>query len=367
MKKEYLGLITDEQNKVNVSQGYWNYGRLVEGEKQLDPLLNWGCNVLGFFRHDIYDYVFDNIKKYKHEVAESIVSDRDDIFLNDVNFTLSEKLYEMCNYRSIPVTSGSVANEAAIKLSSAYHYIKKNNNKNKIAYIKDGYHGSTFLTSNISDNLFEKFKNYNLDPYQNIQQVDRSLDNVNFEDTMCIIVETCSYSNALTPYTYEFWKKLEIIREKYDVLIIVDDVFTGGGKTGNYFGVKGLPISPNMFTMGKAITNGFFPLAQMFYDETIHKTLPENFSWQFGFTHSFTLPGTLAALKYIDILEKENILENHYSLKKLALDLFDSLNVKVINNYGTMFMLKKHLIQIPLNADSEYFTSLEKFVNDSYR
>ena len=367
MKKEYLGLITDEQNKVNVTQGYWNYGRIYDGQKQLDPLLNWGCNVLGFFRHDIIDYVFENIKKYRHEIAENIISSRDDIFLNDVSFKLSEKLYDMCSFRSLPVTSGSMANEAAIKLASAYHYVKNNKNKNKIAYIKDEFHGTTFLTSNISDNLFEKFKNYNLEPYHNIQQVNRSLDNVDFEDTMCIIVETCSYSNNLTPYTYEFWKKLEIIRKKYDVIIIVDDVFTGGGKTGDYFGVNSLPIKPNIFTMGKAITNGFFPLAIMLYDEHIHNTLPEKFNWQFGITHNFSLPGTLAALKYIDILEKEKILNNHYSVKKLTLDLFDSLNIKKINNFGLIFSVKNLILQVPLNPDKEYFTNLERFLNENYR
>ena len=48
--------------------------------------------------------------------------------------------------------------------------------------------------------------------------------------------------------------------QEQGVIIIIDDIFTGGGKTGNFVGWKKLPVTPDIFTMGKAITGGYFPI-----------------------------------------------------------------------------------------------------------
>jgi len=361
-------------NNISVADKFWKWGRIEKGEKLIDPLLFWGCSTLGYDRNDIIDYVFENIKKYKNEGASQPSLKSDKIYLNDFSFKLAEKLYNMSDgFKTIFTLSGSSANEGAIKLSSAYHYLKKNFKKNKILHIKDSYHGSTFLLQNITGTLFDENVLYTQKPYDGVLSVDRDfkIEDLNFDDVMCIIVEPCSYSGEMTPYTKEFWEKLKLIRSQYDVLIVIDDIFTGGGKTGDYFGWKNLPIKPSIFTMSKAITNGHFPISFCCYDKKIDQIIPDDFDWQFGFTHSFTVPGQLAALKYISILEDEKILENHNFIKNRAIEIFKKKSKKIINSFGLIFNIDytrprasnnplQHLIQIPITADDEYFSLLEK-------
>lgn len=362
--KLFKGLICDRQKEsLFVADKFWKWGRIENGEKLIDPLLFWGCSILGYDRNDIIDYVFQNIKTYKNECASELSLKSDKRYLNDFSFDLTNKLYKMSGgYKTIFALSGSSANEGAIKLSSAYHYLKKNFKKNKILHIKDSYHGSTFLLQNITGTLFDENVLYTQKPYDGVKSVDRNfkVDDLNFDDIMCIIVEPCSYSGEMTPYTEEFWEKLKLIRLKYDVLIIVDDIFTGGGKTGNYFGWKNLPIKPSIFTMSKAITNGHFPISFICYDTNIDNIIPNDFEWQFGFTHSFTIPGQLAALKYISILEDEKILENHNLLKSKAIEIFNKKSKKIINSFGLLFNIEQNMIQVPITADDEYFSLLEK-------
>ena len=77
------------------------------------------------------------------------------------------------------------------------------------------------------------------------------------------------------------------------------------------------------------------------------------------------MPGILSALKYIDILEKEQILANHYTLKEKARAVFSKAGYQIINTFGLHFMIRNDdddqmLYVIPLNATDEYFEVLLK-------
>jgi acetylornithine/N-succinyldiaminopimelate aminotransferase len=359
------GLIPGQQKPTHLSKDHWQFGTVMNGIKKIDPLLHYGCFTLGFDRIDIIQHVCDSIKNIKPEIAESTVHE-EDLKLNHASYELSNKLFNISNgYRSFFALSGSDANEGAVKLSSAYHSIKKNKNKNKIVSFYHSFHGCTFLNSNLGDLLVNN-PLYTMNRYDGIIRLNRDfdLDSVDWNQVMSIIVETCSWGNDLTPNSDIFWEKIKHIQQKFDVILIVDDIFIGGGKTGNFIGWKHLPIQPDIFTMGKSITGGYFPLSITMYNEKIHNILPVNFEWDHGYTYSFSLPGINSVLKYIDILEKEQILDKYQSIQNTAIKTIQSTGFEILNCFGCLYMIRKgnfkNLYMIPLNATDEYFTVLKQ-------
>lgn len=360
------GLVPDTQpEEIFPAQPHWDYGTVVDGKKQVDPLLHYGCFTLGYNRHDIVDYVCEQHKQIKPEIAElAFMHDRKPR-LNEASFALAEKIYEISDgYRSFYSLSGSDANEGAVKLAAAYHDTRGNKNKNIIVSFEQSYHGSTFLTSSLgADNLMTN-PFYNMEPYNKVIRIPRSFQYIpeEWNDVSCIVIETCSYGNDMENNSDELWEKLSIIQQEHDVILILDDVFMGGGKTGHYIGWKNLPVRPDISTMGKAITGGTFPLSMVLYNERIHNALPKGFSWEHGFTYNFSMPGIFSALRYIEILEEEKLLEKHNEIKLKATDIFLKTGFKILNTFGLHFMVKRKdyqmLYVIPINATDEYFEVL---------
>lgn len=353
---EYKGLIPNTQKNLFHSNKKWKYGEVINGVKRIDYNLGLGCFSLGFERFDIVDYVCNNLKHNLYDNAEDLMDVKTDLSLCEPAFALADKLHQLTNRKSIFSLSGSDANEGAIKLASAYHFLKKSNRK-KIVSFNKSYHGSTFLNYQIG-NLSNM--NYTLDNYENVILLDTqfNLEEINWNDVICIIFETRQWGNSLNKYPIDFWQKLEYIRKEHDVILINDDIFIGGGKTGSYLGCN--EIYSDIVTIGKAITGGYFPLSACLYSERIDEVIPDNFYWDHGFTYSFSMSGILSALKYIDILETENILKNIKHIQKKAELIFDNCNIEIINSIGTVYRISNDnkLITIPLNADFDYFNEL---------
>lgn len=364
MKKEFKGLIPNVQKPTALADPYWQYGTIENGVKKVDPLLHYGCFVLGYEYPEIVDYACETVKSVKPEVAESVIYE-DNLKLNHISYKLADKLFETTRgYRSFYSLSGSDANEGAVKLASSYHYSNKNFHKKKIISFLKSYHGSTFLTINLgSDNLMSN-PFYTMEKYHGVERIPRTfqLSDIDWNEVSMIVVETCSYHDHMEPNSKEFWEKLTYIQQTYDVIIILDDIFMGGGKTGNYVGWLHLPIKPDIFTMGKAITAGFFPLSMTLYNERVHKSLPASFRWDHGFTYNFSIPGVASAVKYLEILEETKLLENYDNLILKTMKVFDDANFEILNNFGLHFMVKKGsfktLYIIPINATEEYFSVL---------
>jgi adenosylmethionine-8-amino-7-oxononanoate aminotransferase len=178
------------------------------------------------------------------------------------------------------------------------------------------------------------------------------------------MIETCAYGAVMVPPSAEFWARLDRIRIEYDVLIIIDDIFMGGGKAGTYIGWENMNIRPDISTMGKAITGGFFPLSMVLYNDKIKNTLPKDFNWEHGFTYCFSLPGIASAIKYLDILERDNLLANHDNIVKRAISVFNECGFEVFYRFGLHFRIRndnqKHFYILPVNANDEYFKVLKE-------
>lgn len=361
---KYRGLIPDVQKPVQPSVESWSYGTVENGKYVVDPLLNWGCYTLGYYCPEIIDDVYSKMRYTKPDIAETIFNE-EPIRLNDITFELQNKVYDISGgYNSFFSLSGSDANEGAVKLAFAYHHQQLDSRKYIVSF-DDSYHGSTFLNHNLGYSTLMNNPFYGMERYHNVINIPKNfdVDSIDWSNVACIVAETYSYKEMAHPSDQRHWEKIQKIRDEYGVLLIIDDMFFGGGKTGTYCGWKSLPIEPDLCTMGKAITGGFFPLSMTLYTDKIKNALPSDFEWNHGFTYSFYYGGIASALKYIEILER-GLLKNHETLIQKTIDVVSKSGYNVINNLGLLFFLEGdgtyHSLLVPLNADENYFDVLEE-------
>jgi adenosylmethionine-8-amino-7-oxononanoate aminotransferase len=363
---KYRGLIPNEQQEeIYLPLPQWQYGEIRDGRKIVDPILHYGCFVLGYHNEEILDFVADTVKNNRPEIAEPMMPKTNDLRLNHISFEFADRIYNITGMSPFFSLSGSDANEGAVKLASAYHYQKGNYHKKTIVSFEKSYHGSTWMTMSLGFENFMEKPFYTLDPYQSVKRIPRDFadDCVDWNSVAAIVIETCAYGDAMTPPSAEFWARLDRIRNEYDVLIIVDDIFMGGGKTGTYAGWQNFSFRPDISTMGKAITAGFFPLSMVLYNDKIKNTLPKNFKWEHGFTYCFSLAGIASASKYLDILQRDNLLADHNRLVNTATSIFQEAGFRIRYQFGTHFKIandhEKHFYIIPVNANDEYFEALK--------
>jgi len=357
---DYKGLIPGQQQHIEVDTKHWKFGIYRNGVRVVDHMLHYTAYPLGYDDHGIVDKVCKRLKKFKPETGDNLFKSFEPT-INSPHVELTDKLFEMSNgYRSVFALSGSDSIEVAIKLAFAYHE-RKGNKRKKIVGFDDAYHGATLLSLSCGSVGLEKGF-HNMNPYQDVIKISPDMkQEIDWSDVACILVETCPHYQTIQPYGYDVWEKINQIQEKHDVIVIVDDIFMGGGKTGNFFGFSNLPVNPDIFVMGKSITGGFFPLSVALYNEKIHKQLHDNF-WLHGHTYSFCLSGVLSMLEYIKILKENKYMDNVFTIVSTAKDYFTDAGFEIVGNYGLVFLLSKNTFKfrfvLPLNADEEYFEAL---------
>lgn len=368
--------VTNENVSVREISDYTDYGFIENGRRLLDLSLgNCGCFPLGFKRSDIIDRVQEQMKTLPFCSGEFYTT-------NSAVLELSQRLYDLSGgYRSVFALSGSDAVEGALRLAQLY------NGRNKFLGFKKSYHGSTYLSSSVSDATYMT-DFFGKDPRCVVS--DYNLDMIT-DDLCAVVIETSSWQNGLYDPGQEFWNSLRKICTDKDIVLIVDDIAMCGGKTGTFFGWSGI-VEPDIFTVGKALSSGYFPLSATLINEKIFSKIKGQV-FTHGFSYSFSLSGIYSTLAYLDIIEKEKLFDNYREIMRRAYSLFDKFVdcklIKDFNNHGLVFNLRLLtdkpleevfekflyeygisagmwneggsglLVVIPLNAPGSYFTELE--------
>ena len=341
MSKLIFPYAVNSSQPVRVIKEYTEFGFIENGKELLDLSLgNCGCFPLGFKRHDIIDRVTEQMKDMSFCSGEFYTT-------NPAVLELSERLYNMSGgYRSIFSLSGSDAVEGALRLAQLY------NGRNKFLGFKKSYHGSTYLSSSVSDATYMT-DFFGKDPRCVIS--DYNLDSIT-DDLCAVVIETSSWQNGLYNPGTSFWKSLREECTRKDIVLIVDDIAMCGGKTGSFFGWTGV-VEPDIFTMGKALTGGYFPLSATLVNDKIFDVVKDTVFCH-GFSYSFSLSGIYSTLAYLNVLEKENILKNYNELLINSITVFQYLKkenlIKDFNNHGLVFNLEL-LTDKPVDASFEKF------------
>ncbi|MSR56304.1 MAG: aspartate aminotransferase family protein [Planctomycetaceae bacterium] len=126
------------------------------------------------------------------------------------------------------------------------------------------------------------------------------------ETVAMFLGEPVQGAGGVIPPQDDYWPRIREICNRYDVLLVADEIITGFGRTGKLFGLEHWGVAPDMILFAKAITSGYFPLGGVGMTEAIARVLDGGAPpWMHAFTYSAHPVGCAVALKTLDIIEQE--------------------------------------------------------------
>jgi acetylornithine/N-succinyldiaminopimelate aminotransferase len=300
-----------------------NYGtptiELVEGEGvvvkdsqgniYLDFLSGIAVNALGHAHPAVIDAVSKQIRKLSHT---------SNFYANEPAINLAEKLIAISNLdaKVFFCNSGAEANEAAIKLS------RRTGKKNLIA-ANNSFHGRTMGSLSITGQLTKQkpFKPL-LSDVQFIDINSRSGVRKIKRKTAAVFLESIQGEGGVTPCTNEFLKAVRAKTVKTKSLLVMDEVQTGLGRTGQWFGYENAGITPDVVTLAKALGGGL-PMGAILVTGEAKELFEPG---QHGSTFGGNPVVASAALATIDVIERENLLENSLNMGELLIKLINQID-----------------------------------------
>tara|TARA_Y100001970_G_scaffold286741_1_gene409662 strand:+ start:991 stop:2367 length:1377 start_codon:yes stop_codon:yes gene_type:complete len=317
-----------------------------ENEKEyIDGPGGMWCNNIGHGNKEIGEAVKKQLEKIEYcspfsestEISAELASVLADLSPGDLNTVFF-------------TTDGSTANDTALRFVMFYNNILGRPNKKHIITRDKAYHGSTYLTGSITGkdrekNNFDFEKNfihhissplpYRRKKNQSIKEFCNDLVNefenkileLKPENVAAFIAEPIMASGGCIVPPDGYFKKMWEICKKYDVLFIADEVVTGFGRLGHFFASEKIfGVVPDIITCAKGITSGYMPLgAALFSDKLLNDIKKESNLFFHGYTYSGHPACCAAALKNIEIIKRDKILEHvrdiepyfHQQLKNL--------------------------------------------------
>jgi len=280
--------------------------------------------------------------------------------------------------RIYPVTGGSEANETAIKIARGYHVRRGERGRYKIISREGSYHGATggvmwlgspnkvaefgvpypgMVYTSQPNPLSKKNKNKSSYDYavDCANEVERMILYHSSKTIAAVIAEPIVSQmpdEVVSPPDIIYWEMLRDICDRYGVLLIVDEVVCGFGRTGKWFGIDHFGIKPDIMTVAKGVVSCYVPLGAVIVSEDIADAYVGGDNL---FRQALTFGGhpaaAAAALKNIEIIEKENLVNNAAEVGLYFLNKLNDLKLKhnIIGDIGGIgLMLGLSLI----NSDS---------------
>ncbi|MFH1908530.1 MAG: aminotransferase class III-fold pyridoxal phosphate-dependent enzyme, partial [Chloroflexota bacterium] len=226
---------------------------------------------------------------------------------------------------------GAEANENAVKIARAY------TGRFKIMARYRSYHGATHgaiaLTGDYRRLPVEPAMPgvvHFLDPYcyrcpfgwtketchrECIKHVEEVIGYEGPDKIAAIIMEGVTGSNGLIIPPEDYWPRIREICDKYGILLISDEVMSGWGRTGKWFGVDNWNTVPDIITTAKGITSGYVPLGAVIVTDKIADYFEDKMLWA-GLTYNGHPLACAAALATIEVYEEDKLIENAANVGK---------------------------------------------------
>ena len=243
---------------------------------------------------------------------------------NSLQKELAAKLGKICGYNDYALflcNSGAEANENALKVAS-FH-----TGKAKVLAFRKAFHGRTSGAVAATDNPkiqapFNSTSNIVFAPLNDIDAVDKELSKGDFA---AVIIEGIQGVAGIYEPTDAFLKGLRSLCDKYGCVLILDEIQSGYGRTGKFFAHQHSDVKADIVTMAKGMGNGF-PIGGIIVSPEI-KPSYGMLGTTFGGNHL----ACTAALAVLEIIEKENLVENAAKMGEYFAEAFK--NDKAVNEY----------------------------------
>lgn len=304
-----------------------------EGRSYIDGFAGLYCVNIGYGRTEVAEAIARQAHKlaYYHTYAAHTTEEL---------AILSSRLTRMAPGKPSKVffgLSGSDANETQAKLVWYYNNLRGQPKKKKIIARERGYHGCSVISGSMTgmsfyhDHMDLPFPGvlhtgaphhyWGAEPGETEEsfsrrrasELERLIVREGPETIGAFIAEPVLGTGGITPPPTGYWREIQAVLKRYDVLLIADEVICGFGRTGADFGSMLYGIEPDLLTVAKGLTSGYVPLSGAIVSERVYAVMEEAADRVGAFSHGYTYSGhpiaAAAANAVLDILEKEQLSE----------------------------------------------------------
>ncbi|MCM3491018.1 adenosylmethionine--8-amino-7-oxononanoate transaminase [Alkalihalophilus marmarensis] len=302
-----------------------------EGKSYYDGYSSLWLNVHGHKKKELDDAIKEQLGKVAHTTLLGAA--------NRPAIELAERLIDLTPAplkRVFYSDSGAEAVEIGLKIAFQYWRNKGYQDKTKFVTVTNGYHGDTVGAISVGavDIFHTTYKPLMFDSYkvpfptvyrnglpdpvdvrdQALDELETMLSEKGKEIAAVIMEGMVQGAGGMHVMPKGYLKGVEQLCKKYDVLLIIDEVATGFGRTGKMFAVEHEQVEPDIMMVAKGITGGYLPIAATLTTEEIYKAFYADYAELKTFFHGHSYTGNqlgcAAALANLDIFEKENVMED---------------------------------------------------------
>jgi L-2,4-diaminobutyrate transaminase len=304
------------------------------GRRYIDAVAGLWCVNIGYGRHEVGEAMAAQSRRLAYYHTFSSMS-------NEPQIRLADRLLGIVPGKMSKVffgNSGSEANDTQVKLVWYYNNLRGRPKKKKIIGRLLAYHGTTVATASLTGlPIFHKAFDLPIagvlhtrpayhyrdaapgqseEDYASVlaSELDGLIEREGPDTVAAFIAEPVMGAGGVLTPPRTYFQKIQAVLKKHDVLMIADEVICGFGRLGRLFGSEVYGIEPDLVTVAKGLTSGYFPLSGIFVSEGIWNVLrdasPQTGAFAHGFTYSGHPVGAAAAMANLDILLGEDLVGN---------------------------------------------------------
>ena len=302
-----------------------------DGKKYLDAKAGIQSTNIGFGNEEIADAIAEQIKKLSYCCN---FTDTSNLPATELAAKLAEIAPGSLNHLFF-TTGGSTAVDAAFRLIGFYQNLRGKSSKKHILALNNAYHGSTYITMSLGGKkgdrgsfdyhnegithltcphyyrygdgkTEEEFLNFLAD------ELEAKINELGADNVAAFFMEPIQSAGGVIVPVDGYHQRVWDICKKYDLLFLADEVVTGFGRVGHFFASESVfGIQPDIITCAKGLTSSYLPMGAAIVSDEIYDTClgSEEFC-NVGFTYSGHPASAVCALKNIEIMERDGILEN---------------------------------------------------------
>ena len=238
-----------------------------EGNEYLDFTSGIGVNSLGWADEDW-------LKAVVHQASS--LAHTSNLFFTEPSSRLAKKLAEASGLKRVFfANSGAEANEGAIKTARKYSHDKYGKDRATVLTLVNSFHGRTISTLSATgqevfhQHFFPFTKGFDHTPANELRALETRLGQ---KDVCAIILEVVQGEGGVCSLDHEYLQGVQALCHQYDVLLIIDEVQTGIGRTGTMFAYQQFGLIPDIITLAKGLGGGL-PIGAFVLGEKVQDTL----------------------------------------------------------------------------------------------